>query len=179
MADQRKLLLVFTDSRGKNLDVYIDHCDILVKAFKGATLAQIITYAEPIIHRLKPTCVLFIGGTCDLTILNRTTRMISLKYSTFDELLSHMLEVLKEARELTNAKFPAMKITFGGLCGIELYRYNGLPTTSHLQPIIDDTIHLLNYFIKTDNVACGIVHPTLTSIVHIIHSPAHKRRNQY
>lgn len=179
MASTRQLLLVFTDSRGKNLDAYIDHCDILVKAYKGATLLQIINYAEPVIQEYHPALVLFIGGTCDLTILNRSTRKISLRHINLGDLLDHMIEVFSEARRQVTSKFPGIKIAFGGLCGIDLDRYNGLTSFSNLQPIIDDTVHLLNYQIKTDNVANGLVHPTLTSKIHIVRSRMPRRRNQY
>lgn len=179
MSNENKLLLVFTDSRGRNLDVYFDHPNILVSAYKYATLAQIIEYAEHTIRRLQPSCVLFIGGICDLTILNRSTRKITLRHETFDDLLTHMLDVFRMAREATNVKFLTTKIAFGGLCGMDINRYNGLQTFSSLQHIIHDTVHLLNYSIKTDNIAHGLIHPTLTSKVHIVGSPMHKRRNQY
>lgn len=85
----------------------------------------------------------------------------------------------REKLLLVLLRFPNVKVAFGGLCGIDLNRYNGLTTFSPLQPIIDDTVHLLNYSIKTDNIANGLIHPTLTNRVHIIKSPMHKRQNQY
>lgn len=179
MATANPLLLVFTDSRGRDLDVYLDSQDILVKAFSGAKLLQIVHYAEPIIRQYEPAGVLFIGGTCDLTIHNRATRRVTLRHNSLEDLLDHMIEVFKEARLYTNANFPAIKVAFGGLCGIDIDRYNGFNSFNHLQPVIDDTIHLLNYHIKTDNVACGLVHPTLTSRVHIVRSRLPRRRNQY
>lgn len=178
MASSNPLLLVFTDSRGRNLKVYLDDQDILVKAYKGAKLLQIIQYAEPIIKEYKPAAVLFIGGTCDMTILDRNTRSISLRYDTLEDQLDHMIEVFKEARLRTNTIFPSIKVAFGGLCGFDLDRYNGLDFFNQLQPVIDDTIHLLNYHIKTDNVASGLVHLTLTSRVHIVRSRLPRRRNQ-
>lgn len=97
MAAHSELLLIFTDSRGKNLDVYIDHPNILVKAFKGATICQIIERAEPFINRYNPAGILFIGGTCDLTTMNPTTRQISLWYATMGELLEYMIYTFREA----------------------------------------------------------------------------------
>lgn len=76
MATSNPLLLVFTDSRGRDLDIYLDDPNILVKAFKGAELLQIILNAEPIIKHYNPAGVLFIGGTCDLTVLNRVTELL-------------------------------------------------------------------------------------------------------
>lgn len=173
-----KLLLIFTDSRGRDLDVYLEHPNILIKAFSGATMSRIISRAEPIIHKYQPACVLFIGGTCDLTSMNKETRIISLRHDNIGDLLDHMISVFKNARELAIQKFPHIKVAFGGVCGIDIDRYNGLTTFSPLQPVIDDTVHLLNYQIKTDNIQHGLVHPTLTSRVHITRSKK-TRRNQY
>lgn len=178
MAYNEKLLLVFTDSRGKNLDVYLEHPNVLIKAFSGATLHGIISRAESTILNLKPAGVLFIGGTCDLTTLDRATRTLSLRHDIIGDLLEHMIDVFRTARNTVNEKFPETKVAFGGLCGIDLDRYNGRATFSPLQPIVDDTIHLLNYHIKTDNIQHGLVHPTLTSRVHIVRSNR-PRRNQY
>lgn len=173
-----KLLLVFTDSRGRDLDVYLEHSHILTKAFSGATLHSIISRAEPIIHAYQPACVLFIGGTCDLTTMNRTTRQVTLRYDTIGDLLEHMINVFREARSTVIHKFPGTKIAFGGLCGIDINRYNGFTDFSPLQPVIDDTVHLLNFHIKTDNIQHGLVHPTLTSRVHRVRT-GKPRRNQY
>lgn len=172
------LLLVFTDSRGKNLDVYLEHPNIRIKAFSGATLGDIISRAEPIINAFKPACVLFIGGTCDLTVLDQATRTVSLRYNSIGDLLEFMIGVFRDARMMVLQKFPGIKVAFGGLCGIDLDRYNGLLTFNTLQPVIDDTVHLLNYHIKTDNIQHGMVHPTITSRVHIVRS-GKPRRNQY
>lgn len=178
MASRDSLLLVFTDSRGKNLDVYLEHPNILIKAFSGATLGSIISLAEPIIYRYQPKVILFIGGTCDLTIMNRETRQVSLRYNSIGDLLEHMIGVFRDARATVLQKFPNIKVAFGGVCGIDIDRYNGLPTFNQLQPVIDDTVHLLNFHIKTDNIQHGLVHPTLTSRVHIVRSRK-PRRNQY
>lgn len=178
MASVEDLLLVFTDSRGRNLDVYLEHPNIRIKAFSGATIGDIILRAEPIINIHKPACVLFIGGTCNLTTKDRQTRKVSLRYNSVGDLLEYMIGVFRDARTMAIQKFPGMKVAFGGLCGIDIDRYNGLTTFNALQPVIDDTVHLLNYHIKTDNVQHGMVHPTITSRVHIVRS-GRSRRNQY
>lgn len=62
------LTLVFSDSRGKNLDEFIDNESVKVKAFKGAKLVNIVEYSTNYIWEYQPTCVLFISGTCDPTV---------------------------------------------------------------------------------------------------------------
>lgn len=73
MFDKTRAGLVFTDSRGKSLDAFIENEAILVKAFSGAKLINIVNYAARYIWDLKPARVLFKGGTCDLTVKSHTT----------------------------------------------------------------------------------------------------------
>lgn len=173
-----RLLLVFTDSRGRDLDVYLEHPQILIKAFSGATLNSMILRSESIIRMYEPACVLYIGGTCDLTTMNRLSRQVTLRYDNVGDLLEYMINIFRSARSTATEKFQGIKIGFGGLCGLDINRYNGFATFSPLQPVIDDTVHLLNFHIKTDNIQHGLVHPTLTSRVHIVRSKK-PRRNQY
>lgn len=42
-----------------------------------------------------------------------------------------------------------------------IHWYNGFPTFSPLLHVIADTIHLLNYHIKMDNIQHGLVHVTI------------------
>lgn len=110
--------------------------------------------------------------------MNKDTRKINLRHDSIGDLLEYMTWVFRDARALATQKFPHIKVAFGGLCGIDIDRYNGLPTFSPLQHVIDDVVHLLNYHIKADNIQHGMVHPTLTSRVHITRARK-PRRNQY
>lgn len=178
MACIRQILtLIFTDSRGKNLDVYLNREDILVKAYKGASLLRIVDLSTPIIRQYNPTCVLYIGGTCDLTNMDRNTRVISPRLPNFPDLCAYMMNIFKEARRISNERFPGTMVLFGGLCGVNLNMYNGLPFYDLLQPVIDQTIDVLNYAIKADNLNHGLIHPVLTRKVH--RKEKKGARNQY
>lgn len=85
------LTLVFSDSRGKNLDAFIDNESILVKAFKGAKLVSIMEYSANYIWEYKPARVLFIGGTCDLTVKRHDSQEIRPRFTTPRLLLAHMI----------------------------------------------------------------------------------------
>lgn len=178
MAGIRQILtLIFSDSRGKNLDVYLDREDILVKAYKGAPLLRIVELSTPIINQYNPTCVIYIGGTCDLTVMDRNTRIISPRVSNFPDLCAYMMNTFKEARRISNERFPGTMVLFGGLCGVNLNMYNCLPFYDNLQPVIDQTIDVLNYAIKADNLNHGLIHPVLTRKVH--RKEKKGARNQY
>lgn len=98
--------------------------------------------------------------------MNRNTRVISPRLSYFPDLCAYMINTFKEARRLVDERFPGTMILFGGLCGVNLNMYNGLPFYNPLQSVIDQTIDVLNYAIKADNINHGLIHPVLTRKVH-------------
>lgn len=158
--------LVFTDSRGRNLQSYLDTSDFHVIFFPGAKLRNIVQYAEPYVTDLCPANILFIGGTCDLTVRQRISRHIRPRFSTSEQLLNHMLEVLFFAHDLASNLFPNIPIAFGGLCGVHLNMYNNQPGSHTMQSVIDQMIDQFNYEVKLLNIRCGIIHPTITSKIH-------------
>lgn len=172
------LTLVFTDSRGKNLDAFIDNESILVKAFSGAKLVNIVEYATSFIWDLQPARVLFIGGTCDLTVKNRITREIRPRFLTHQTLLSYMLGVLRLARALATQLFPHVTVAFGGLCGVNINKYNRRLGYHVYQPVVDQVIDPFNWEVKRGNMASNIIHPTLTTKIHK-RSVRQGNRNQY
>lgn len=169
---------VFTESRGRNLDAYLDTEAIQVKAFPGAKLRNIIQYSYPYVKELNPRNILYIGGTCDISVKNHTTRHIRPRYLSSNDLLQHMRMVLNSAFEYAVELFPNSNIAFGGLCGINLNMYNRQPGTHTLQGVIDNMIDQYNFEVKSLNIRNGLVHPTLTSKVHK-RSSRHGNHNQY
>lgn len=169
---------VFTDSRGRNLDAYIDMEAIQVKAFSGAKLRNIVQYSYLYVRDLNPRNILYIGGTCDISVKNHVSRHIRPRYLSSFELLQHMREVLYNAHAYATELFPNSYIAFGGLCGVSLSIYNRQPGTHMHQGIIDDMIDQFNFEVKSLNIRNGLVHPTLTSKIHK-RSNSHRNRNQY
>lgn len=172
------LTLVFCDSRGKNLDAFIDNESILVKAFKGAKLVNIVEYSATYVWDYRPARVLFIGGTCDLTVKRHNSQEICPRFSSARLLLAHMMSVFHQARLLAASLFPDVTVAFGGLCGVDINRYNRCPGHHHLQAVIDQVIDPINWEIKRGNIARGIVHPTITGKIHR-RSATRGNRNQY
>lgn len=160
------LTLVFTDSRGRNLESYLDSNYFQVIFFPGAKLGSIVRYAEQYISELHPANIIFIGGTCDLTVRQRISRRIRPRFPTSDQLLSHMIDVLFKAHDDARDLYPTYTIAFGGLCGVHLNMYNNLPGTHHQQPVIDQMIDQFNHEVKMLNIQNGIIHPTITGKIH-------------
>lgn len=174
----QSLTLVFTDSRGKCLDAYLDHDNIKVKFFKGAGILQLVDLADQYICSFKPTCVLFIGGICDMTYKDTTAQDVKLRFTSYYPLLNHLSEKFSTARSLVSTRYPSLKVAFGGLCGMDLNRYNGLLGRSYYQSVIDMVIVAINLQIEEDNIANRLIHPTLTRKIHK-RSRKQGIRNQY
>lgn len=176
--ENQRLTLVFTDSRGKCLDAYLENPEIKVKYFKGLGLLDIIELADGYIQVHRPTCVLFVGGICDFSNKCRRSGKISLKYHDYYFLFNHISDIFKTAREITDHRYPDIRIGFGGLCGFNINQYNREIGFSPYQRLIDHVISDKNRQILEDNIQHQIVHPTLTSKLHR-RSRKYGFRNQY
>lgn len=128
---QRQFTMVFADSRGRPLNEYLDESIILVQAFGGHKLLEIVERSRSFICDFRPTCVLYIGGTCDLTTKDRSTKLIKPTFPSYVDLCTHMMTTFKTARNRTTELFPDLKLAFGGLCGVNLNRYNKQENLDH------------------------------------------------
>lgn len=178
ISQNQALTLVFTDSRGKCLDAYLDHDHIKVKYFKGAGILQLVDLADQFICCHKPTCVLFIAGICDMTYKDHIARDVKLRFTSHYHLLNHLSEKFSSARLLVSTRHPHLRVAFGGLCGMDLNRYNGLPGHSEYQSVVDSVIVSINLQIEEDNIANHVIHPTVTRKIHK-RSRKQGIRNQY
>lgn len=170
--------MVFSDSRGRPLNDYLDERIILVQAFGGYKLLDIVEETRSYINDFHPTCVLYVAGTCDLTTKDKATKLIKPSFPSYVDLCTHMMTTFKMARTRATELFPQLKVAFGGLCGVNLNRYNKQAHIDPLQPIINDTVDTLNYAIRAENILHGLHHPTLTSKIHLKRK-GKKQRNQY
>lgn len=161
------LLIVITDSRGRNLDAWIENEQILVSFKSGAKLFDVALAALDIIPRHKPDMVLLMAGINDITIMNRHTRRVSLISNFSSTIINHVVGEINRAKSLIINNFPDVKVAVGGIIGICLNVYNRYPGTSRLQPVVDEAITGINAYIHQMNSDSGLPHPRLTSKVHV------------
>lgn len=161
------LTIVIADSRGRNLDVWIENEEILVSFKPGAKLMDVALSALEIIPIHKPDVILLMAGINDLTILNKYTRKVRLISNSSSSMVSFMIEQINRVKSIILGSFPDVKVAVGGIIGISLNAYNRLPGTSRLQPIIDEAIIGINAYIHQMNSDSGLPHPRLTTKVHI------------
>lgn len=161
------LMIVIADSRGRNLDAWIENEQILVSFKPGAKLFDVALSALEIIPRFKPDMILLMAGINDITIMNKHTRRVRLISNSSSAIISHVTYEINKAKSLILNSYPDVKIAVGGIIGICLNVYNRCPGISRLQPIIDEAITGINAYIHQMNSDSGLPHPRLTSKVHV------------
>lgn len=160
------LTIVICDSRGRHLDMMLDHEDILVSFHSGATLHFVAMRAIDIIARYSPDIILIMAGINDITVLNRHTRRISLISTSTGVVINHLISRINQAKSLIAAASPSTKIVIGGITGVNLNVYNRCLGVSPLQPVVDNVITAVNSYIHQLNHDSQVPHPRLTSKVH-------------
>lgn len=160
------LTIVVADSRGRHLDMYLDHDDIKVSFQSGATIIDVARKALDIIDLHRPDVVLLMAGINDLTFRNRFTRRVRLISTSSASLSNHLIEQINHAKSLILSSFPHIKIAIGGIIGMEISTYNRRHGVSAVQCVMDDAITSVNAYIRQLNLDSSIPHPRLTSKVH-------------
>lgn len=160
------LTIVVADSRGRHLDMVLDHEEILVSFLSGATLHTVALRAIDIISRYHPDIILVMAGINDITIRNRYTGRVSLISNTTSVIIDHLVNRINQAKSMIASASPTIKIVIGGIAGINLNAYNRRLGTSPLQTVVDNAITAVNSYIRQLNHDSEVPHPRLTSKVH-------------
>lgn len=162
----KMLTIVIADSRGRHLDMYVDHDDIKISFQSGARLMTVAHKALEIINRFHPDIILLMAGVNDMTVRNKYTGRVSLISTSPTTIVNHVLQQINLAKSLILGSFPDVKVIIGGIIGLSIHTYNRRPNTSPLQSVVDDAVTALNAQIRQINEDSGVPHPRLTSKVH-------------
>lgn len=160
---------VFTDSRGVNLHTYLGEIsadNVRVFYFSGARLTDIVLRSMEYILRYRPKLVIYLGGVNDTTSLNQFTRKLKPRFRNVMELCEHFTDVINSARLLLSNGFPDMVVTFGGVIGANLSRFNHVLITDPAQDAYNESILELNRVIRQLNIAAHAPHLYFTAKVH-------------
>lgn len=158
--------LVIGDSRCCYLRDKFDGTGIRCFAFRGAGLWTICEKAIELIQQYDPDSCLILGGINDVTIMNKSTRIIRPRLSDPFDLANHIIMLVLQIRRKLTELYPTTKIVFGGIVGVSLNTYNRLPGRSFSQSVVDDTITQVNSYLRLLNQLVPISQPRLTSKVH-------------
>lgn len=148
------------------MDMYLDHDDIKVSFHSGAGLIGVARKAMEIIEMHRPDTLLIMAGINDITVRNRYTGRVRLISTSANVIVSHMIQLINQAKSMILNTYPDIKVIFGGILGIDIGTYNRRHNISPIQTVVDDAITSLNAYIRQVNEDSGFPHPRLTSKVH-------------
>lgn len=160
------LTIVVTDSRGKNLDTWVNNEEVLIASYSGARLIDVAREALNIIPRFWPDTILLMAGINDVTTLNRRTRKVRLISTSRALIIQYLIQQINHAKCMITAAFPHVRVAVGGIIGLELNKYNRRRGVSCWQYVVDDVITAINSYIRQVNSDSGLPHPRLTTKVH-------------
>lgn len=173
-------ILCLGDSRLRYLQYYLNenmrHIQFVCYVFPGATLGHLLYQLRLILMDSSPghyDYIMVAGGICDITSLTRLpARRVTPYYSSVVATVENFERVLSVFRESARL-FTQIPIVYATLVGIHLTHYSlGDDTVYHLQPIIDESIPLMNKIIKEINRWNGLPTPDLAYTIH--HSRGHR-----
>lgn len=123
-------------------------------------------HALTLIHQLKPRLMIVMGGINDLTILDRDTGRVSLRFVEPMKYVEHIMAIINSARVLMGNEFPNTLLSFAGIIGMDLNKYNRIPGAADCQTCINTAILEVNRQIACNNQSGGMPHQYFTTKVH-------------
>lgn len=110
--------------------------------------------------------MIILGGINDLTVLDRSTRKVSLRFENVEKCCEYFTDIIINARALLLREYPNVLFSFGGIVGIDLSKYNGEEARVEDQELINDTVLEVNHLLKYYNYYFDSPHEYFTTIVH-------------
>lgn len=166
------IALVISDSRGSELQYYLDQLDcypfnIKVLVYKGKSIIEAVKAAKSKILWWSPRFILIMNGICDVTQLDRQTRLVSLRnnerqasleYRESMDIVNHHLKILLDGNQA--------KVIFAQIVGLDIAKFNKEVLVNPQQEELDATISTINTEINSFNKVNGVISPWLARDVH-------------
>lgn len=127
----RRGTLIIGDSRCCSLPRSFVGDDIRCYAYRGAGIRTICVRARELIHQQNPVTCLLLCGINNVTVMNKHSRVIRLRYIDSFDLANYITMLILQARSELTLLFPGTKIIFGGIIGVSLNTYNGMTGVSN------------------------------------------------
>lgn len=175
MAD--KPILIIMDSRGRDIDYYIDkafvHLDAVLIWRGGLSLFETYNFAHETILYYEPKLIYVLTGICDLTELRSyDPRLVLLRYVTPQAAVySYMAKldlVHSQIYSLMNGRGVCPMIIFPTQTGMDMGRYSNYPDdlVHPHQRILNQALVTINRNVDRQNNSMNISTPFLASPVH-------------
>lgn len=169
-------VVIITDSRGFGLQSIIDRIEkekqtdykIQIFVWKGRGITGAVRETSKQMIWLAPRLVIVFAGICDVTMLNRDTRRLTMADSTPEEAISRYVGQMDSIRHhltimLTERPF---KLAFCELIGADLAAYNRIDYEHPQQKQLEEVILGINAGIVGFNVSNDMPTPWTAREVH-------------
>lgn len=167
-------IVVITDSRGAGIQSMFDQLkdknySIQILVWKGKGVAEAVRESRKRLNWIAPDIVIIMAGICDLTLLDRTTRKVTIASPDEEKLVSdyeytmdmvqHHLKVMAVGKE--------PKVVFGQLIGMDISVYNSQHVPNQHQETLDNAVVRINTLIAQFNMNnCASTPWTATDVHH-------------
>lgn len=171
-------VVIITDSRGAGLQQKMDllkgknySAKVIVWRGKGVTAG--VKDSRRNLDWIGPDIIIVLAGICDVTSLDRTTRIATVTTPDIDKMVEdyeYMMETVQHHIKVMTVG-PVPKLAFGQLIGMDLAVFNRRKEVDTNQEILDNGILRINAAIAAFNSKNGASTPWLATDVH------HNRKN--
>lgn len=167
------VIVIIADSRGAGLQAEIDSLNkgkhkISVFVHKGKGIVEAVKLTSKTLVWMAPDHVIVLAGICDVTQIDRTTRVVSLREMNKDLLIDRFkgqMDIIRHHLSifLTEKKH---KLTFCHVIGMDLALYNHQPGEHPHQTLLDEMITDVNHSITAFNEENEVITPWTAKEVH-------------
>lgn len=167
-------IVLLADSRGRGLEAGLnrspDSMRFHVETYPGARLKDLINRAGHLSKAKKDgkpiyNLIIIFGGICSITkIAYMPYRAAVLRHDTVDELLANYKSECED-KEMSKCSIPLLLVP---IVGIDLIQYAGCWNKAlyEMQPIVDETVTLVNIHTRRVNEKNGLPTPNTSSCIH-------------
>lgn len=151
--------------------------------FSGATLGHLLFHMRVLLQYASASYydyIIVMGGICDITSLTRSpSKRLTPKYASVAETIENFERVLAVFRESARL-FTQTPIIFAPIVGVHLSYYcGGDMSLFPVQPIIDQSVPLINNIIRDVNSSHGLPTPNIADSIHHSHGRGGRYRTRY
>lgn len=169
-------VVIIADSRGFGLQDEIDKIvkregsDINVQVFvwRGRGIASATKETSKQLIWIAPSIIIIFAGICDVTVLNKETRQISLADEVQEETVLRyegLMDIIRHHLSIFLTERP-YKLIFCELIGADMAKYNKQEQPHPQQPQLDEMVLEINARIVAFNKDNGVATPWTARSVH-------------
>ena len=198
MADDNFKVIMVTDSRSQDLNLYTEDWDGITLDIVKAPSTGIEAAVEILIAQKRdvtPNAVFIMNGICDILVKNKTTHRYFMLNDTVEETVQHYMKQVKRGQELLEIFYDESLWVFNPITGADICDYNTherrrmtddllvyhhhTKTPDPLQPVMDQAVLDINTRIGEVNWKNNVVTPYTASFVHRRYKGAYHHSYQY